>query len=214
MSKKNGKKISKKYKKAKKQQISNIEQWKQEDIQSRKKWEEEYNKLWDFIKSIQFNEQFLTNKKDYTYQDIIGTSNHIARDIIESEYDFVSLDYFTEQLLDKIDNKFDNDICFLIDKVADFPLFDSKDSVILEKLKSEISEETYNETVEFATKFYGGISDESDNYVCLILYTAAAHIIRYDFHYIENYLDEMKEELIDERKEARFNWQIYKKSVI
>ena len=48
----------------------------------------------------------------------------------------------------------------------------------------------------------------------LILYTAAAHVIRYDFHYIENYLDEMKEELIDERKEARFNWQMFNKSVI
>ena len=50
-------------------------------MEQRKYWQEVYKKLYDFIKSIQFKDSFYKSKSTRLYNDIIATSDHVAREI-------------------------------------------------------------------------------------------------------------------------------------
>ena len=100
MARKRIKKAQRKIELAKRKQERHIAK-----MEQRKYWQEVYKKLYDFIKSIQFKDSFYKSKSTRLYNDIVLTSNHIAREIYEKIYDSASNYDYVECILDKLNNE-------------------------------------------------------------------------------------------------------------
>lgn len=208
MARKRIKKAQRKIELAKRKQERHIAK-----MEQRKYWQEVYKKLYDFIKSIQFKDSFYKSKSTRLYNDIVLTSNHVAREIYEKIYDSASNYDYVECILDKLNNEFDN-IEFLIEEVEDYCLFDSSNKDFMQELINNVVDENVIKQANEYAEEYNDISDNVDDFLYLILYVAAMYNIRYDEKYMREYVEEAYEEIKDQWKEDRFNWYIHNKSVI